>query len=229
MKGIIGKKIGMTQIFRDDGQVLPVTLIKAGPCYVVQKKTRDADGYEAIQLGFQEVRPTRANKPRAGHFQRHHTPVCRVIKEVCVEDASRFAPGQTITVEAFQVGEKVRVTGKSRGRGFTGVVKRHGFSGAPGSHGTHEYFRHGGSIGAATFPGRVLKGKRMAGQHGHKTVTVLNVRIEEIRPEEDLILVKGAVPGPNGEILLLRSEGEFPLSANQHEGEPEQPVEPSGG
>lgn len=227
MKGIIGKKIGMTQIFQDNGQVLPITVIQAGPCYVVQRKTCDGDGYEAIQLGFQQVKPSRANKPRTGHFQRHEAPACRILKEFRVEDASRFAPGQVITVEAFQVGERVKVTGKSKGRGFTGVVKRHGFSGAPRSHGTHEYFRHGGSIGAATFPGRVFKGKRMAGHHGNQTVTARNLKIEEIRPDEDLLMVKGAVPGPNGGIVVLRAEGEFPLPEAAREGPPEQQTEES--
>lgn len=200
----------MTQIFLDEGQVVPVTVIKAGPCYVVQCKTRQKDGYEAIQLGFEEVKPSKINRPLMGHFQRQGVPPCRILREIRVEDASRFHPGQTLTVEAFKEGEKVKVTGKSKGRGFTGVMKRHNFSGAPASHGTHEYFRHGGSIGSTTFPGRVLRGLKMAGRYGGERVTVRNLKIMAVRPEDNVLIVKGAVPGPNGGLLLIQADGEYP-------------------
>ncbi len=211
MKGLIGRKLGMTQIFLDEGQVVPVTVIQAGPCYVVQCKNRQRDGYEAIQLGFELTKESKVTKPVAGHFSKHGVPVCRVLREIRVEDSSRFTPGQVLTVEAFKVGEKVKVTGRSKGRGFTGVMKRHNFSGAPASHGTHEYFRHGGSIGSTTFPGRVLKGLKMPGRYGAERVTVRNLRIMDVRPEDNVILVKGAVPGPKGGLLLVRAEGEYPL------------------
>jgi large subunit ribosomal protein L3 len=225
MKGLIGRKLGMTQVFDPEGEIIPVTAIQAGPCYVVQRKRRDRDGYEAIQLGFEPVKPTKVNRPIRGHFEKHNTPPCRILREVRVDDASRFQSGQIITVEIFQVGEKVKVTAKSKGRGFTGVVKRHGFSGAPGSHGTHEYFRHGGSVGAATFPGRVFKGKKMPGHHGNRNVTVRNLKVVDVRPGDNVLLVKGSVPGPNGGIVFIRAEGEFPLQAEQTEAQ-QQAAEP---
>ncbi len=211
MKGIIGKKIGMTQVFQEDGQVVPVTVVQAGPCPVVQRKTKKVDGYEAIQLGFGEVKASRVNKPLTGHFRRHGAALSRIVKEFRVADSSIFASGQVVTVEVFGTGERVRVTARSKGKGFTGVMKRHRFKGAPGSHGSHEYFRHGGSIGSTTFPGRVFKGLRMAGQHGRQNVTVRNVQVVEVRPEDHLVLLKGAVPGPDGGIVVIRSEGEFPV------------------
>jgi large subunit ribosomal protein L3 len=227
MKGIIGRKIGMTQVFDEEGQAVPVTVIEAGPCHVVQKKSRDKDGYEALQLGFQEVKPSKVNKPDSGHFQKQGAPFCRILKEFRVDDASRFTPGQTITVEAFVVGEKVKVSGKSKGRGFTGVVRRHGFSGASKTHGTHEYFRHGGSIGAAAFPAHVFKGKKMPGQHGSKTVTVRNLSVFDVRPEVNLILLKGAVPGPNRSVVILRAAGEFPAPPTQEPADTEHRAEES--
>lgn len=210
MKGIIGRKLGMTQVFLDEGQVVPVTVIQAGPCYVVQRKTLDRDGYEAIQVGFETAKSKRVNRPLTGHFQRHGAPVCRFLKEFPVEAAAGFQPGQAITVEAFRVGEKVKVTGRSKGRGFTGVMKRHNFKGAPGSHGTHEYFRHGGSIGSTTFPGRVFPGLRMAGQHGAQRVTTRNLTIVDVRPQDHVLLLKGAVPGPTGGIVIIQAQGDYP-------------------
>ncbi len=217
MKGIIGKKLGMTQIFLDEGQVVPVTVIQAGPCYVVQRKTKDQDGYEAIQLGFSSAKPSRVNRPLTGHFQHHGAPLCKVLKEFQVGDASAFQPGQLITVEVFRVGEKVKVTGRSKGRGFTGVMRRHNFKGAPGSHGTHEYFRHGGSIGSTTFPGRVFPGLRMAGQHGAKRVTTRNLTVVDVRPEDNVILLKGAVPGPAGGVVIIQAPGDYPSPATSQE------------
>jgi large subunit ribosomal protein L3 len=210
MKGIIGRKLGMTQLFLDDGQVVPVTVVQAGPCPVVERKTRGEHGYEAIQLGYRDAKPSRVNKPLSGHFRKHGAPLCKVIREFPVEDSSFFSPGHVITVEAFRVGESVKITGVSKGRGFTGVMRRHNFKGAPGSHGTHEYFRHGGSIGSTSYPGRVFKGLRMAGQHGNHTVTTRNLKVVDIRIEDHVMLIKGAVPGPRGGIVILRGEGEFP-------------------
>jgi large subunit ribosomal protein L3 len=221
MKGIIGKKIGMTQLFLEDGQAVPVTVIQAGPCPVVQRKTQGVDGYEAIQLGYQDVKPSRINKPLTGHFQRHGAPICKVLKEFHVEDASRFEPGQVITVEVFQAGETVKVSGRSKGRGFTGVMRRHNFKGAPGSHGTHEYFRHGGSIGSTSYPGRVFRGLGMAGQHGSQSVTTRNLKVMEIRPEDHVVLVKGAVPGRNGGIVVLWGEGDYPTPPSVQSEQPD--------
>lgn len=218
MKGIIGRKLGMTQVFLDEGQVVPVTVIQAGPCQVVQRKTRERDGYDAIQLGFGQIKASRANKPLSGHFRAHGAPPCRVLREFRVEDSSIFQPGQLITVEAFRVGEKVKVTGQSKGRGFTGVMKRHNFRGAPASHGTHEYFRHGGSIGSTTFPGRVFPGLRMAGWHGAHRVTTLNLRVIDVRPEDNVIIVKGAVPGPTGGIVIVQAEGDYPSNSGPQQG-----------
>ncbi len=210
MKGIIGRKLGMTQIFLDEGQVMPVTVVQAGPCYVVQRKTKDRDGYEAIQLGFGTIKPKKVNRPLTGHFQSHGAPLCRILREFPVGDSGAFQPGQAVTVEAFRVGEKVKVTGKSKGRGFTGVMRRHNFKGAPGSHGTHEYFRHGGSIGSTTFPGRVFPGLRMAGQHGAQKVTTRNLTIVDVRPEDNVLILKGAVPGPTGGIVIIQAQGDYP-------------------
>ena len=218
MKGIIGKKIGMTQIFQEDGQVVPVTVVQAGPCPIVQRKTAAEDGYEAIQLGFGVVKPSRVNKPLTGHFRRHGAALCRVVREFPVADSSQFVPGQVITVEVFGVGERVKATATSKGKGFTGVMKRHGFRGAPASHGSHESFRHGGSIGSTTYPGRVFKGLRMAGQHGRQTVTIRNLQVVEVRIEDHLVLIKGAVPGPDGGIVVLRGDGEFPALAGMETG-----------
>jgi large subunit ribosomal protein L3 len=201
----------MTQVFRDDGQVVPITVVQAGPCPVVQRKVKSRDGYDAVQLGFLEGKPARVNKPLAGHYRRHGSPLCRILKEFPVEDASRFVQGQVITVEVFEPGEVVKATGTSKGRGFTGVMRRHGFRGAPGSHGTHEYFRHGGSIGSTSFPGRVFRGMRMAGQHGRQTVTTRNLKVFEVRPEDHVLLITGAVPGPNGGIVIISGSGDFPV------------------
>jgi large subunit ribosomal protein L3 len=215
MKGIIGKKIGTTHIYEDDGNIVPVTIIQAGPCTVVQVKRMEKDGYEAIQLGFMEKEEKRTNRPLMGHFKRHGTPPFTILREFRVEDASCFNSGQVITVEQFRPGEKVDVTGRSKGRGFTGVMKRHGFSGAPGSHGTHEYFRHGGSIGSNTFPGRVFKGKRMAGHYGNQRVTIKGLSVVDIRPSHNLLLLKGAVPGPRESIVIIKGKGEYELSSQQ--------------
>jgi len=211
MKGIIGKKIGMTQIFQEDGDIVPVTVVQAGPCMVVQIKRTETDGYEGIQIGFIEKKESKVNRPLKGHFRKHVTPPFSILREFRVNDTSPFRSGQVITVEQFRPGERVQVTGRSKGRGFTGVMKRHGFQGSPGSHGTHEYFRHGGSIGAAAYPSRVFKGKKMAGHHGNQQITVKNLKVVDIHPSENLILLKGAISGPNRSIVFIQGEGTYEL------------------
>lgn len=204
MKGIIGRKLGMTQIFDDNGEVVPVTVIEAGPCAIVQIKTKEKEGYNALQLGFLPKKPSRTNKPLLGHFRKCGKGPFYVLKEFRVDSVEGFELGQEITVEVFKAGDYVDVTGWSKGRGFAGVMKRHGFSGAPGSHGTHEYFRHGGSIGAAADPSRTFKGKRMPGHYGNERVTVQNLKVMDVKPDKNLLIVKGAVPGAVNSILIIR-------------------------
>ncbi len=204
MKGILGRKIGMTRIFNEKGEVVPVTVIQAGPCYVTQVKRTETDGYEAIQVGFEEVHPNRLNKPRLGHLKKHGLPALRILREFRVEDASQYEVGQVLTVEMFQPGDLVDVTGTSKGRGFQGGVKRYGFGGGPKTHGQSDRWRAPGSIGAGTFPGRVLPGTRMAGRMGNRRVTVQNLEVVRVDPEHNLILVKGAVPGHKKGLVMIR-------------------------
>ncbi len=203
--GIIGKKIGMTQIFQDDGSVTPATLVEAGPCWVIQKKTESKDGYEAIQLGFLPKGSKRVKKPLEGHFKKAGVSPVYHLKEFRVKDTARYEVGQVITTEIFKPGDIVDVTGMSKGRGFTGVMKRHGFHGAPGSHGTHEYFRHGGSVGSATYPHHVFKGKRMPGHHGNQRTTIQNIKVLDVRGDQNLILLKGGIPGSRNGLIIIRS------------------------
>lgn len=203
--GILGRKVGMTQIFSAEGDRVPVTVIEAGPCVLVQVKTRERDGYDALQLGFGTVRPKRVSKPRAGHFSAHGVEPTRLLREIRLEEPMPdAAPGRLVTCECFEVGELVDVTGVSKGRGFAGVMKRHGFKGSQASHGTHEHFRHGGAIGAAAAPSRVFKGTRMPGQMGNARVTVQNLQVVRVLPGENLLMVCGAVPGPNGGYVMVR-------------------------
>jgi len=204
MKGIIGKKLGMTQIFLEDGNAASVTVVEAGPCPIIQKKTEEKDGYQALQLAFLPKKRTRVNKPLQGHFAKSDKGTYYILKEIRTDDVSQFEIGQEITVEIFQPGEIVDVIGTSKGRGFTGVIKRHGFSGAPGGHGTHEYFRHGGSIGAAAFPSHTFKGMKMPGHYGNRRVTVQDLEIIDVRPERNLLLIKGAVPGWRNGIVIIQ-------------------------
>jgi large subunit ribosomal protein L3 len=206
MLGLIGKKVGMTQVYTADGELVPVTVIRAGPCTVVQTKAAPTDGYAAVQLGFGEKKPQRATKAYRQHCLKAGKGVFQVLREFRLEDDQReLSPGQEIVVDGlFEVGDLIDVTGISKGRGYSGVVKRHGFRGFPDSHGTHEYFRHGGSIGNRSFPGRVFKGKRMAGQYGNAKVTTQNLQVVAVRSAEHLLLVRGAVPGSRGGILLVQ-------------------------
>lgn len=206
MIGLIGKKLGMTQLFDDKGQLIPVTVIQAGPCTVVQARREDRDGYVAVQLGFGERKPQRVSKAYRTHCVKAGKGVFQVLREFDPCDSqTAYGPGQEMTVDSvFSVGDRVDVTGTTKGRGFSGVIKRHRFGGFPGSHGTHEYFRHGGSIGNRSFPGRVFKGKRMAGQYGSERVTTQNLEVVAVRPAEHLLLVRGAVPGPSNAIVVVR-------------------------
>ncbi|HWP57165.1 MAG TPA: 50S ribosomal protein L3 [Candidatus Acidoferrales bacterium] len=205
LTGLVGKKIGMSQVFGADGSLVPVTVIQAGPCVVVQRKDQRRDGYDAIQVGFGAKKIQRVNKPEQGHLVKAGKGAFTVLREFRVDAGAEYQPGQEIKAgDLFKAGDRVDVTGTSKGKGFAGVIKRWGFGGFPASHGTHEYFRHGGSIGNRSFPGRVFKGKKMAGQLGNETVTVQNLEIVAVRPEEHLLVVKGAVPGANGAVVVVR-------------------------
>jgi large subunit ribosomal protein L3 len=204
MKGLLGKKLGMTQIFDDRGEVIPVTVIEAGPCYITQKKTLENDGYTAVQLGFEEVKPARVNKPELGHLAKNHLPSLRYLREFRVEDHSDLSEGQKLDASVFEVGDLVDVIGVSKGKGFAGVVKRHGFSGGPRTHGQSDRLRAPGAIGAGSTPGRIIKGLRMAGRMGNDRVTVQNLEIALVDPERNLLAVKGAVPGARDGLLIIR-------------------------
>jgi large subunit ribosomal protein L3 len=204
MKGLLGKKLGMTQIFDAQGEVVPVTVIEAAPCYVAQKKTFERDGYTAVQLGFEELPPTRANKPSLGHLDKNDLPPLRYLREIRVSDHSDLSEGQKLDVSLFEVGDHVDVIGTSKGRGFAGVVKRHGFGGGPKTHGQSDRLRAPGAISSGSTPGRVFKGKRMAGRMGGNRVTVQNLEIVVVDPERNLLVVKGAVPGARGGLLMIR-------------------------
>lgn len=206
MVGLIGKKLGMTQVFNDKGELVPVTVIQAGPCTVVQAKTAGTDRYAAVQLGFGDKKAQRAAKAYRNHCLKAGKGVFSVLREFRAGDGETYTVGQEITVEnIFKAGDHVDVTGTTKGRGYSGVIKRHGFSGFPGSHGTHEYFRHGGSIGNRSYPGRVFKGKRMAGQYGNERATTQNLEVIAVRPAEHVLLVRGCVPGARNGLVLIRS------------------------
>ena len=196
MTGLIGKKIGMTQFYNADGNVIPVTLIQTGPCVVVQKKETTKDGYNAIQVGFGSKKNQRVNKPEQGHMAKAGKGAFEVLKEFRLDDVSQYQVGQEIkAADLFKTGDRIDVSGTSKGHGFTGVIKRWSFGGFPGSHGTHEYFRHGGSIGNRSFPGRVRKGKKMAGHWGNEQISVQNLEVVDIRPEDELDAGQGGGSG----------------------------------
>ncbi len=207
VKAILGKKLGMTQVYNEKGEWIPVTLIQAGPCYVIQKKIKDRDGYEAIQLGFAPKKESRVNKPLKGHQSKAGAGYFYFMREVPCDDISALDVGQEIKVDGvFAKGEIIDVTGTSKGKGFAGVVKRHGFGGLPGSHGSLIQ-RETGSIGSATDPGEVMKGKRMAGHMGDERVTVGNLEVVDVLADENLIVIKGAVPGAKGQLVVLKKQG----------------------
>jgi large subunit ribosomal protein L3 len=204
-KGVLGEKLGMTQVFDDEGRIVPVTVVQAGPCVVTRVRTPDADGYSAVQLGFGQIDPRKVNKPTAGHFEKAGVTPRRHLVELRTDDAAEYELGQEITVEVFEAGQRVDVTGRSKGKGTAGVMKRHGFKGLSASHGTQRKHRSPGSIGGCATPGRVFKGLRMAGRHGNTRTTVQNLTVHAIDAEKGLLLIKGAVPGPNGGLILVRS------------------------
>ncbi len=203
-KGIIGKKIGMTQIFDEAGNAIPVTVIQAGPCTVSQRKTVEKDGYEAIQLGFEDAREKSVNKPEKGHFEKNGLTVKKHLKEFRLEDCSGYNVGDVVSVETFAVGEKVDVTGTTKGRGYTGVIKRWNHHRLRMTHGVGPVHREVGSMGANSDPSRVFKNKKMAGQYGNEQVTILNLNVVRIWPENNLIAVRGAIPGAKGGIVFIR-------------------------
>jgi len=203
IKGIVGEKVGMTQIFVDT-RAVPVTVIKAGPCVVTQIRTEANDGYDAVQLAYGTVRPRDVTKPTQGHFDKAGAEPARYLVELRTDDAGSYEPGQQITVDIFAPGETVDVVGVSKGKGFSGVMKRHGFAGLRSSHGVHKKHRSPGAIGACATPSRVFKGTRMAGRLGGQRVTTLNLEVVSADAERDLLLVKGAVPGPKGGLVVIR-------------------------
>jgi len=203
MMGLIGKKIGMTQLFGESGEAIPVTIIKAGPCSIVQKKTEDKDGYKAVQLGFEDKKENGVNKPRRGHFAKVGVTPKRMLKEFRADDIDVYEAGKEIKVDIFKEKDLVNITGVSKGKGFSGVMKRWGFAGGPASHGTHKWHRRPGSIGSSAYPSRVFKGKKMAGRVGAEQVTCRNLRVIKVDLDQSLLLVKGAVPGCNGGYLII--------------------------
>jgi large subunit ribosomal protein L3 len=209
-KGIVGEKLGMTQIFVET-RAVPVTVIKAGPNMVTQIRTQDADGYDAVQLAYGQVAMRHVNQPEKGHFEKAGVEPQRHLVELRTDDAGAYELGQTITADLFEVGDTVDVVGVSKGKGFSGVMRRHGFAGLRSSHGVHKKHRHPGAIGACATPSRVFKGMRMAGQHGNSRVTVLNLEVVSVDAERGFLLVKGAVPGPRGGLLMVRSAVKTPL------------------
>lgn len=205
MTGLIGKKIGMTQFYNAEGNLIPVTVVETGPCVVVQKKQAARDGYNALQVGFGAKKAQRLNKAGQGHMGKAGKGAFAVLKEFRVDDPGSYEVGQEIKAgDLFKVGDRIDVSGISKGHGFSGVIKRWSFGGFPGSHGTHEYFRHGGSIGNRSYPGRVRKGKKMAGHWGNERISTQNLEVVEIRPEENLLLLRGAVPGAKRGVVILR-------------------------
>lgn len=203
--GVLGEKLGMTQLWDEDGRVVPVTVVKAGPCVVTQVRTPDSDGYSAVQIAYGAIDPRKVTKPVAGHFAKSGVPPRRFLVEVRTDDASEYTLGTELTVERFDVGQRVDVVGRSKGKGIAGVVKRHGFKGLSASHGTERKHRSPGSIGGCATPSRVFKGHRMAGRMGNVRTTVQNLKVQDVDADEGLIFLRGAVPGPSGTVLLVRT------------------------
>ncbi len=207
-KAILARKVGMTQIYDEEGRVVPVTVLKAGPCKVVQKKTPKNDGYQALQVGFEELKPRKVNRPLQGHFQKWGATPYRYLKEFKLEEAEQYQPGDEITADLFKAGEKVDINGVSRGKGFAGSIKRHGYSTGPKTHGSH-YHRGSGSMGNMD-ASRVFKGRPLPGRMGGRSTTVLNLKVVEADGEKGLLLVKGSVPGPRGSVLEVREAAKVP-------------------
>ena len=205
MTGILGTKLGMTQVFDETGQVVPVTVVLAGPCVVTAVRTADNDGYSAVQIGFGEINPRKVTKPVAGLFEKAGVTPRRYVAEIRTEGASEYTLGQELTAELFAAGQRVDVTGKSKGKGTAGVMKRHGFHGLGAGHGVQRKHRSPGSIGACATPGRVFKGVKMAGRMGHERQTTQSLQVHKVDAERGLLLIKGAIPGPKGGLLLVRT------------------------
>jgi len=201
-KGLMGKKLGMSGLFLPDGRYVPVTVIEAGPCVVTQIKTEETDGYNALQLGFGNKKESRVNKPLKGHFSKSTSGAFDYVKEFAVADPSEYSLGQQITLELFKIGEHVDVIGASKGRGFSGVMKRHGFHGGRKTHGSHSH-RIPGSIGCSAWPAKVIKGKKMPGRYGNDRKTIRNLEVVDIRAEDNIILIKGAVPGAKSGLVTI--------------------------
>ncbi len=204
-KAIIGKKVGMTQIFDDKGRMIPVTVIEAGPCVIVQKKSVDKDGYTAVQLGYQDVKEKRMTKPEIGHLKKAGVSMCKYLKEFKLSKAAEMNVGDEVKADMFAAGDKIDITGTSKGKGFAGVIKRHGAQRTPMSHGGGPVHRHAGSMGSGTDPSRIFKGKIGAGHMGDEQVTVQNLDVVRVDPELNMIVVRGAVPGPKGGIVYLKN------------------------
>lgn len=210
--GILGRKLGMTQVW-DNNRIVPVTVVEAGPCVVTQVRTPENDGYPAVQLAYGEIDPRKVNQPRSGHFSRAGVAPRRHLVELRTTDAGEYAMGQEVTVERFRTGQHVDVTARTKGKGFSGVMKRHGFHGLRSSHGVERKHRSAGAVGGAAYPARVFKGKKMAGRMGGVRYTAQNLTIQEIHPEQNLLLIKGALPGPKGSLVLVRSAAKKPAPA----------------
>ncbi|MBW1769852.1 MAG: 50S ribosomal protein L3 [Deltaproteobacteria bacterium] len=202
-KGLLGRKLGMSSLFSPEGQQVPVTVLEVGPCVVTQVKTRATDGYDALQVGFVEKRAKRINKPVQGHLKKSGGQAYAFLKEISVDDPSEYTLGQALTIDMFQVGERVDVSGVSKGRGFSGVIKRWGFSGGKATHGSM-FHRAPGSVGASATPSKIIKGRKMPGHYGNSRVTVRNLEIVDIRPDQHLLIVKGAVPGCRSGLVEVR-------------------------
>ena len=204
-QGVLGEKLGMTQVFDDNNRIIPVTVVKAGPCVVTQVRTPDKDGYSAVQIAFGAVDPRKVTKPEAGHFAKAGVPPRRYLVEIRTDDASSYTLGQEVTAETFAAGATVDVVGTSKGKGYAGVMKRHNFRGLGAGHGVKRAHRKPGSIGACATPGRVFKGTRMAGRMGNVRTTTMNLTVHAVDVERGLLLIKGAVPGPRGGLVLIRT------------------------
>jgi len=202
-KGLIGRKLGMTGIFLSGGEYVPVTVVRLGPCVITQIKSEASDGYKALQLGFDEKKSTRVNKPLRGHMVKSQDKLFAHLREVEADDPEKFSLGQEVTTECFKIGERVDVTGTTKGRGFSGVIKRHGFHGGRKTHGSKSH-RIPGSVGCSAWPAKVIKGKKLPGQYGFERKTIQNLEIVDIRPEENLVMLKGALPGPKSGIVLVK-------------------------
>lgn len=204
-RGVLGEKLGMTQLWDDDGRIVPVTVVKAGPCVVTQVRTPDADGYSAVQVAYGAIDPRKVTKPVAGHFAKAGVPPRRYLVEVRTDDASEYTVGAELTAEAFEVGERIDVVGRTKGKGHAGVMKRHGFHGLGASHGAERKHRMPGAIGGAATPARVFKGQKMSGRMGAARTTVHNLEVHDIDADEGVLYIRGAIPGAKGSIVLVRT------------------------